>query len=146
MIITFTVPGDPFPKLRPRFRHVVTRAGASFTSAYTPAKSAKYEKAVKTYAMLAMRQAGQFTPFLGGLELDCQFFMPVPKSWTKRATAQALQGELPHTSRPDLDNLVKSIKDGLNEVVWQDDSQVVSLLASKFYSAISRAVIKVRTL
>lgn len=35
--------------------------------------------------------------------------------------------------KPDLDNLVKLLKDSLNNVVWLDDSQVVDMIASKRY-------------
>jgi Holliday junction resolvase RusA-like endonuclease len=39
-------------------------------------------------------------------------------------------------TRPDLDNIVKSILDGLNRSnVWEDDSQVVRISASKTYAA-----------
>ena len=39
----------------------------------------------------------------------------------------------PHTSRPDLDNLVKSVSDGLNGVAFRDDSQITELRAIKQY-------------
>ncbi|HHK41746.1 MAG TPA: RusA family crossover junction endodeoxyribonuclease, partial [Planctomycetaceae bacterium] len=42
---------------------------------------------------------------------------------------------VPHTSRPDLDNLVKSTKDALNGLAWRDDSQVVELSAGKCYAS-----------
>jgi Holliday junction resolvase RusA-like endonuclease len=35
--------------------------------------------------------------------------------------------------RPDLDNIVKAITDGMNGVVYEDDSQIVSLHATKVY-------------
>lgn len=33
--------------------------------------------------------------------------------------------------RPDLDNLVKAVKDAMTGVVYRDDSQIVELLAKK---------------
>ena len=32
-------------------------------------------------------------------------------------------GELLPTTKPDLDNLIKGIKDGCNKVIWHDASQ-----------------------
>lgn len=36
------------------------------------------------------------------------------------------EGVIWNASKPDLDNLLKAVKDSLKEVVWEDDSQVVS--------------------
>jgi Holliday junction resolvase RusA-like endonuclease len=38
-----------------------------------------------------------------------------------------------HVSRPDIDNIVKAILDGLNGVVFADDASVAQLVASKEY-------------
>jgi Holliday junction resolvase RusA-like endonuclease len=38
-----------------------------------------------------------------------------------------------HISRPDIDNVVKAILDGLNGVVFADDAVVAQLVASKHY-------------
>lgn len=39
------------------------------------------------------------------------------------------------TTKPDLDNLVKTVKDALNGVAWEDDSQVVGVMAWKTYGS-----------
>jgi Holliday junction resolvase RusA-like endonuclease len=38
-------------------------------------------------------------------------------------------------TRPDIDNYCKAPLDALNGIVWRDDSQVVELTVSKFYSS-----------
>jgi Holliday junction resolvase RusA-like endonuclease len=38
-----------------------------------------------------------------------------------------------HVSRPDIDNIVKAILDGLNGVVFADDASVAQLVSSKEY-------------
>ena len=38
-----------------------------------------------------------------------------------------------HAVKPDLDNLVKSVLDALNDVAWHDDAQIVELHVSKHY-------------
>lgn len=48
---------------------------------------------------------------LGGV-VDVIFYLPIPKSWTKRKRA-AMTGR-PHQQRPDADNLGKAFKDALS--------------------------------
>lgn len=74
----------------------------------------------------------------GPVELRVAFFLPRPKSLSKSVTA--------HLKKPDLDKLVRAVKDALTKVVWQDDAQVVLISARKEYAAPSdspRAVIEV---
>lgn len=42
---------------------------------------------------------------------------------------------LPHDKRPDIDNLQKFINDSLNGICFEDDGQIVWLLASKTFTA-----------
>lgn len=57
------------------------------------------------------------------------FVMPRPKKLTaKRATP-------PHTSRPDVDKLLRAVLDALGSAnIWGDDAQVVSQFALKRYA------------
>ena len=126
-MIEFTVPGAPAGKGRPR---VARFAGRS--RLYTPAATVAYENRVAHAGMQAM--AGR--PLLDGpvdvtLLIDC----PVPASWSKRKQAQALAGEIRPTTKPDVDNVLKAVADGLNGVVWRDDVQVVSVAMRKAYAA-----------
>lgn len=127
MGVTFTTPGQPQGKGRPR---IVKIAGQSRNA--TPAKTVAYEGLIAHSAQQAM--AGR--PMLEGpvaveLWLKCQ----VPGSWSKRKQAQALAGELTPTTKPDIDNVVKAVFDGCNGVLWRDDVQVVTLRVTKRYSA-----------
>ena len=38
-----------------------------------------------------------------------------------------------HTKKPDVDNLVKAVKDALKGLLYQDDAQIIHLEASKAY-------------
>lgn len=69
----------------------------------------------------------------GPVIADMRFTMPIPKSLRKRDVALVDAGKYYHTKKPDLDNLVKFVKDCLNGVAWKDDSQVVKLTAVKVY-------------
>jgi len=70
----------------------------------------------------------------GKITLRVAFIMPRPKSHYgtgKNSGAPKPSAPTYHTQKPDLDNPVKFVKDCLNGVCWRDDSQVVSLIASK---------------
>jgi Holliday junction resolvase RusA-like endonuclease len=47
----------------------------------------------------------------------------------------ALAGEVLPTTKPDADNVVKAVFDGLNGVLWRDDVLVVDLRVRKRYAA-----------
>jgi Holliday junction resolvase RusA-like endonuclease len=97
---------------------------------YTPEKTVNYEKLVAQTARIAMNKT---KPFDSAVELSVFAVRSIPASWPKKRRAAALDGtELP-TSKPDLDNIVKSVKDGCNGIAWKDDSQVVMLQAAKAY-------------
>ncbi len=121
---SFTVPGVPVPKARAR---VTMRGG--FARAYTPKKTADYESVVASFARTAARSL-----ITGPVSLEIEFRLPIPMSWSKKRKAAVLRGEEFPVSKPDLDNLVKSVKDGMNGIVWKDDSQVVVMKVIKVYS------------
>lgn len=65
-------------------------------------------------------------PFSGAVSLDVMFFMPRPKT---------VKRELP-TVPPDLDKLIRAINDSATDAgIIDDDSQVVEIVAYKFYEA-----------
>jgi Holliday junction resolvase RusA-like endonuclease len=59
--------------------------------------------------------------------------MPIPASISRKKLELYLGGAIRHIKRPDLDNLIKFVKDCANGVLWKDDSQIISLNASKAY-------------
>ncbi len=63
--------------------------------------------------------------------------MPIPASMPKKK----LKADVQHTKKPDLDNLIKFVKDCANGVLWHDDSQVNNIQASKLYSVSPSTVI-----
>ncbi len=105
------------PKAAPRPR--VTRNGT-----YNPKGYTDYKKAISIISKT------KFEVKETALKMKIEFFFKVPKSWSK-----VKKENIPHhTSKPDVDNLVKSIKDALNGVAYKDDSQVISVFARKQYS------------
>lgn len=114
MVINFTIKGAPQPKQRPR----VTRNGT-----YTPAKTINYEKIVA----LGYKAAGG-KQIEGPVHVTVKAYFKIAKS-----RKDLNEGDW-HTQRPDLDNLMKIVKDGLNGVAYKDDSQVVFLDGMKKWS------------
>jgi Holliday junction resolvase RusA-like endonuclease len=135
-VVTFVVDGQPVAKGRPRF----ARVGRGVKT-YTPAKTASYEQQVSWAAKAAMRGT---VPMSGPLELSVSLYMQIPASFSKAKRAQAIADTLRPTTKPDLDNVVKGIKDACNKIVWGDDSQVVRIVASKHYAARPFAAVDVK--
>lgn len=118
--IAFTIPGNPVPKGRPRF----TRQGRT----YTPAKTKTYEEQVAALARAACPE-----PLKTPVAVLVTAVFPVPLTYPKKRREACLNGLERHTKRPDLDNIVKAVTDGMNGVVYGDDSQIVRLVANKVY-------------
>lgn len=123
-MICFKIPGVPIAKGRPKFRKV-----GKHVMAYTPAKTKKAEKAVLDAFKMAYPLFK--TPFKGPISLIAKFYMPVPRSLSNKKK-ETLYGK-PHLKRPDTDNLLKTVCDGLNGFVWKDDSQIFAISTSKLY-------------
>jgi len=74
-------------------------------------------------------------PLTGPIRLRVCFMMPTTKGWPKYKIEWINNGLLiPHVKTPDLDNLIKWVKDCLNGWLWKDDSQVYQIEAYKIYS------------
>lgn len=123
--ISFTVPGEPVAKGRAR---AFVRNG--HVAHYTPEKTARYENLVRLAAQQAM--AGRL-PIEGAVNLTVVAYLGIPVSWSLKKQRAAAVGEVFPTKKPDLDNILKAIKDGMNGVAWRDDAQVVQVVASKDY-------------
>jgi Holliday junction resolvase RusA-like endonuclease len=125
-LLTFSMSGAPRGQGRPR-----ATAARGFASIYKDPKSRKYEQSVAAVARDVM--AGR-APFEGPLSVSLRFRMPIPKSYPKRTRAAMVAGEIAPTTKPDLSNLMKAIEDGMNTVVFHDDSQIVRSFVSKIYA------------
>ena len=124
------IDGAPVAKGRPRF----TRSKIAFT----PAKTRAYESRGRSAALEAM---GKLDPLTGPLTATIVAYMPIPKSRPKRWQAEAKAGDILPTSKPDADNLAKSILDSMAGVVFTDDAQIVDLNVSKRYSMAPHALV-----
>ena len=123
-MISFTIEGVPVPKGRPRF----TRSGHT----YTPDTTRKYEALVTARAKEAMIGKRKIEK-PNAVRVDILAIFPVPSSWSKKRRTAALQGVEHRVSKPDLDNVQKAILDGMNGIVFEDDSQVIDSRTRKAY-------------
>lgn len=82
----------------------------------------------------------------GPLQLEVKVYKPSLKSFSKKKALAAEEGVLRPTTKPDVDNYVKGVKDALNKVIWNDDSQVVDLKVSKWYSEKPRVEVIIKEL
>jgi len=110
MRIEFFVPGKPVAKQRPRF----TSRG-KFGRAFTPPETVNYEALVKMCALEASRPD---LPMESAVGVVLTIHVERPRSAPKRVRYPV--------KRPDADNVVKSILDGMNGILYRDDSQVVT--------------------
>lgn len=89
----------------------------------------KGQKAHKAWRKLVAQEAAAcmdwlgYEPLTGPVSVTLSFYMPRGKT-VKRVHA---------TVKPDLDKLVRSVLDSLTGTAFVDDSQVVTLLATKVY-------------
>jgi Holliday junction resolvase RusA-like endonuclease len=135
-IVTFEVDGTPVPKGRPRF----ARRG-KFVSTYSPKTTVDYESKVSEAAKQAM---GSSEPLKTPIAAYIYITLPIPASYTKKRTADCLKGFERPTKKSDIDNYCKAVFDGMNGIVYVDDSQIVSLHSTKVYGTVGMVEVLVK--
>lgn len=115
--------GKPIAKKRPRF----VRRG-NYVGAYNDQETEEGK-----WILMAKSQINELIKRPTPIMLSCEFFMPIPKTTSRKRANMMRNGDIKHTKKPDLDNLVKFVKDCLNGLAWEDDSQVFYLTAFKRY-------------
>ena len=117
-MITIELVGPPLAWTAPK----VTRNGHTF--------SPKYQQKMDHQCLVRNEFTGNI--ITQPVCIEIYFYMPIPKSTSKKMMDQILSGSVLHTKKPDLDNLLK-VLDALNEVVWRDDKQIVEAQVSKAF-------------
>ena len=119
--IEFTINGECVPKARPRF--------SKFGHVYTTPKTRAYENIVKSTAI-----DNRVPCVTTALRVEIVIYKSIPKSFSKVKRKLANEGKIYPIVKPDIDNYVKSVLDGLNGVLFMDDKQIVDFRAIKKYS------------
>lgn len=147
--LMFTVVGEAQPKgsikILPRVRRfpVTMRTFRDLMMAVVATSDnpqvKSWQSRIAFEATTALRQAKR-TAIVGPVSVQAEFYLPRPTGLPKSYAG-------PHLKKPDADKLLRSLLDALTGVVWQDDSQVTSIIAGKAYASLGdppRAVITVR--
>jgi Holliday junction resolvase RusA-like endonuclease len=113
---------NPVPASRPR----VTRWSTYFPKRYTQ---------FKEDMSIALNDV-RFIPYERLVYAKFDFFIPMPKSWSKKK--RKFKNGRFCDNNADLDNYCKAILDCLNGVYYNDDKQVVMMRARKYYSETPR--------
>jgi Holliday junction resolvase RusA-like endonuclease len=128
-MVTFKVDANPVGKQRARY---VKRG--NFVQAYTPEKTRTYETLIRDSAIEAM---GSSEPLETPVNLYLYIRVPIPKSYSKKKVEDCLNGLDKPIRKPDASNILKSVEDGMNGIVYKDDSQIVNLHVTKVYSSLA---------
>lgn len=104
-------PMEPVAKARAR----VTALGN-----YTPKKTKDAEKLIAW----SLRDKYKDKPHSGPVSVKMEFYFRRPKARKKAIN---------HVCKPDLTNLAKTVEDAANKILWDDDSQIISLQLDKYY-------------
>lgn len=123
--IEITIPGKPIAKKRPKF---FRRGG--FVGTY----NCQETEEGRVMNQIAAARPDGFEIVTSPISLTVNFGMPIPESTSRKKRLDMAEGRLRHIKKPDVDNLLKFVKDCANGVLWRDDSQVFAVWATKSYS------------
>ena len=124
--ITVTIPGEPVAQGRPRFS---THGG--FPRAYDPKRSKEGKQSVRFFVANQMEKEG-LVPLEGPIMLQAQFGIKLPTSQERKRNPKPRSWRI---KKPDLDNLIKLVKDACSGIAFLDDNQIVKVSAEKIQCA-----------
>lgn len=132
-VFTFFVPATPVAQ--PRQRHRIAGKGReAFVQSYVPTDHPVHgwKDAIREAAFRAA--AGEFFVKDEPVGVEMVFVFERPASHFKKSGMLAKGAPRFKTSKPDLDNLEKALKDACTAVIWHDDAQVTYVWKRKKWS------------
>lgn len=124
MRVEICIPGVPIAQPRAK---ATTFGGKA--RMYTPdAKVRPFKEAIR----ILFAEAYKGPPVEGPVILQVTAVFPRPKGMVWKSKPMP---RVPHTKKPDADNVAKSAADALNQIAWRDDSQIYYLIVQKFIAA-----------
>lgn len=129
-MINFTVHIKPMGAVR------TTQRGKWTNEAYQ-----RYQTYKKVIWLEARKQIKK--PLQGAVIIQVNSYHPIPTKFNKDKKNSARNGIVRPMTKPDVDNIAKGIMDSLNKLAWEDDNQVISLSANKYYSDDPRVEISI---
>lgn len=124
-VITFRVWGTPKGQPRPRaFAH------QGRVRVYTPGTAEAWKSQIAQAA-----QPWHGARIAGPVFLKVEFLMPRPRAHVRRDGSVRPSAPGWHTTRPDIDNLLKAVLDALTTIgLWADDAAITEIIAQKRYA------------
>ncbi len=132
-MITFTVEGTARPQGSKR--HV---GGGRMI------ESSKHVGAWRDFVRLkAAQEMSKWPVAEGPVSVDIQFYFDRPK---KHYNSKGLRADAPdkHTTKPDIDKLLRAVLDAMTGIVFKDDSQVQQVVMLKWYGTAAKTIVTVR--
>jgi Holliday junction resolvase RusA-like endonuclease len=150
--LRFIVPGQPqtkgsakafVPKSWAATAVAAGRAPRAVVTNDNP-KAKAWQQLIAEHATKALADS-KLQPFAAGaVVLDVWFYLPRPQKFLTKKYAGV---DVPHTTKPDADKLLRCLKDALSGVVYHDDAAVIDAYVHKRYCALGelpRAEITIR--
>lgn len=147
--IQFVVPGEVRGKKAPLSRIVrPNKPGAKeFVSTYTDATTRNNEAKIGSYAMEAKGKARWDMTVGVPLAIAIMIHLHMPASWSKKKRALWLNKPAP--CKPDGSNVLKSVEDACQDILFADDKAICHSVVKKIYvddSAPEGMIITVRVM
>ena len=125
------IQGNPIPQQRHRHFKFGT---------YDPCKKDKEKFLIKALKDYNYNKSFNHLPLLNAIHISIKFYMKRPKSHYRTGKYEGIVKdqwiEIPHTKKPDIDNLIKFVLDALSgqNGFFLDDNLIESIYAKKIYS------------
>jgi Holliday junction resolvase RusA-like endonuclease len=128
--IRFTVIGKPYGQKRPR----AYRRG-KFIGIYSPKENVEYADKIKQAILPLVKNKHGLIYDNVPVVVCVNAYLKKPKITKKQQALNLARDKYP-VKKPDGDNILKSILDGLTatKLVWTDDSYVIFMSIDKFYT------------
>jgi Holliday junction resolvase RusA-like endonuclease len=121
--VLFVVPGNPKPKGRPRFFR---------RRAYTPTATKKEQERIRQIIREQIEENPRYQleyPLNMPVSVELVYHIKRPATLNRK---KCIDNLIPHSKRPDVDNLAKLTLDSLDEILL-DDSLIHELKMVKYY-------------
>lgn len=129
---TIFIPVVPEPQKRHRSR-IAGSAGKQFVQTYKDGKQRTAEDNLREMLYRELPTDTLF-PIQTAIELHVYAMMPPPRSASNVKRKRMTDGEIKHTTKPDVSNLLKHFEDVALKVLYLDDKQIWRATIQKRYS------------